>query len=138
MLSKKLDNIKRRNNKKKIEEMKIQKQFDFLFTSTLSLLKKDTRSDVFGYKNGIIKYITISNGGYTFHISFIPNIEKKIARVLISEESLNIPLKVKLKFNANKNHCRIIAISHNKLLYIFRIINAEVIVRLIILLFKYL
>lgn len=138
MLSKNSSGLLKKNSNKQNEETKTKRQFIFLFNSTLSLLKKDTGSKVSSYNDGLVKRISISNSGYTFHISFIPNLEQKTAKILISEESMNAMLRIKLKINFNKNHCRIISISKNRLLYTFRIIDADVIEDLIISLVKYL
>lgn len=130
-LRKEKENIKRERREFKIK-------FVCLYVSILSHLKENPDNKVTKGSFGDTKKITVANDGFFFDISFKYDYARSKVRIMVSEESLSLKVRLTLRLVASKSKWRIVKISHNKFKYIFRIMKPQVIEELIVVLIRYL
>lgn len=130
-LRKEKEEIKRQRREFKIK-------FVCLYVSILSHLKANPDNKVTKGSFGDAKKITVANDGFFFDISFKYDYARNKVRIIVSEESLSLKVRLTLRLTASKAEWRIVKISHKKFKYIFRVMKPQLIEELIVFLIRYL
>jgi hypothetical protein len=130
-LRKEKEEIKRQRREFKIK-------FVCLYVSILSHLKANPDNKVTKGSFGDAKKITVANDGFFFDISFKYDYARNKVRIIVSEESLSLKVRLTPAADGIKSemaHCKI---SHKKFKYIFRVMKPQLIEELIVFLIRYL
>ncbi|MDU7374426.1 MAG: hypothetical protein E7L08_29730 [Klebsiella michiganensis] len=83
-------------------------------------------------------YVSILSHLFFFDISFKYDYARNKVRIIVSEESLSLKVRLTLRLTASKAKWRIVKISHKKFKYIFRVMKPQLIEELIVFLIRYL
>ena len=103
-LRKEKEEIKRQRREFKIK-------FVCLYVSILSHLKANPDNKVTKGSFGDAKKITVANDGFFFDISFKYDYARNKVRIIVSEESLSLKVRLTLRLTSSKAKWRIVKIS---------------------------
>ncbi|MCW9462882.1 hypothetical protein ORL86_26110 [Klebsiella michiganensis] len=133
-----LERLRKEKEEVKRQRREFKIKFVCLYVSILSHLKANPDNKVTKGSFGDAKKITVANDGFFFDISFKYDYARNKVRIIVSEESLSLKVRLTLRLTASKAKWRIVKISHKKFKYIFRVMKPQLIEELIVFLIRYL
>ena len=133
-----LERLRKEKEKIKRQRREFEIKFVCLYVSILSHLKANPDNKVTKGSFGDTKKITVANDGFFFDISFKYDYARNKVRIVVSEESLSLKVRLTLRLVTSKAKWRIVKISHKKFKYLFRVMKPQMIEGLIVFLIRYL